>query len=268
VSTDVIDKEVALLVRIGRLQARTGQTGRGMFNDLMTRLREVVGHEAVEEALDAVGPRLAGYWTLERCKASALNYTTRSGWEFGAPSAHSIACRNKWLDECCKHMDGKAHHQWTFEECRASAMNYSTRKEWDIGDKYAYAAARYNKWLDECCGHMDAPRGRKATLEACKISALKYSTRNEWQKKDQKTHRAACKNKWLDLCCSHMVSRQSWTFERCKASARNYKTRADWKRGDRLAHGAAKSHSDWFDQCCVHMGPPRGNRHKSNKATP
>jgi superfamily II DNA or RNA helicase len=49
-----------------------------------------------------------GYWTKERCKSDAKRFKTRSGWERKSKSASSIARKNGWTEECCKHMPRRA----------------------------------------------------------------------------------------------------------------------------------------------------------------
>lgn len=44
-----------------------------------------------------------GYWTLEKCKEDALDYTTRKEWQ-NKSSGYISARRNNWIDICCNHM--------------------------------------------------------------------------------------------------------------------------------------------------------------------
>lgn len=46
----------------------------------------------------------SGYWNLENCKNDALLYVSKKQWEKASISAYLAAHRNKWLEECCKHM--------------------------------------------------------------------------------------------------------------------------------------------------------------------
>ncbi len=45
-----------------------------------------------------------GYWTLKKCKEEALKYESKNEWIKKSNSSYVIAHRNKWLDECSKHM--------------------------------------------------------------------------------------------------------------------------------------------------------------------
>jgi hypothetical protein len=154
-----------------------------------------------------------GYWNLDRCKENALKFTTRSEWEKGEVSAYSIARKNKWLDECCGHMEEiqKPNGYWNLDKCKESALKFTTRTEWMKGEGSAYNVARKNKWLDECCGHMEEIRKPNGywNLDKCKESALKFTTRKAWEKGEGGACCIARKNKWLDECCGHMTKRNA-----------------------------------------------------------
>lgn len=101
-----------------------------------------------------------GYWTLGRCKADALNYSTRADWERGNKSAKSIAERNGWMNECCQHMTRMIEHgKWTLDKCMASALRFNHKEGWRRGDVQAYGSARYHGWFDECTSHMSNAGG-------------------------------------------------------------------------------------------------------------
>ena len=68
-------------------------------------------------------------WTIEKCKASAANYSTRGDWVRGDPKAYGAAQRNYWIDQCCTHMKAQ-RETWTLTKCKASAFKYETRSEW------------------------------------------------------------------------------------------------------------------------------------------
>ena len=44
------------------------------------------------------------YWTLERCKESALQFDTKKAWVANFSGAFNAAYRNNWLSDCCSHM--------------------------------------------------------------------------------------------------------------------------------------------------------------------
>jgi hypothetical protein len=47
----------------------------------------------------------AGYWTKERCIEDAKQFNTTYDWRHqGVGHGYHIACKNGWLEECCRHM--------------------------------------------------------------------------------------------------------------------------------------------------------------------
>lgn len=51
-----------------------------------------------------------GYWTKDRCIASAKRYQTRGTWGLSEESgAYSAARRNGWYEECVAHMPERAN---------------------------------------------------------------------------------------------------------------------------------------------------------------
>ena len=150
----------------------------------------------------------SGYWTLERCKESALKYNSKMEWKSGDKSAYQTSVKNKWLDECCVHMVTKTKPSgyWNLERCKEDALKYSSKSEWCSNSGSAYASALKNGWVDECCVHMvtkTKPSGYW-TLERCKEDALKYKTRKDWAVNSVSGYLIAHKNNWILECCRHM----------------------------------------------------------------
>ena len=197
-------------------------------------------------------------WTLEKCKASASEYLSRSAWQLGDNKAYKAARRNGWLDICCEHM-ATVLEQWSLEKCKASSVEYQSRTAWQNGDSKAYHGARRNGWLDICCTHMERPsKPYKWTLDACKASAAEYQSRSAWQKGNSSAYKAARLNRWLDICCTHMerpLKPYKWTLDACKASAAEYQSRSAWQKGNSSAYKAARLNR-WLDICCTHMERP------------
>jgi hypothetical protein len=44
------------------------------------------------------------YWSFEKCVDDAKNFKSRKEWQIKSSSAYSVARKNKWIDNCCKHM--------------------------------------------------------------------------------------------------------------------------------------------------------------------
>ena len=96
----------------------------------------------------------ANYWNVkENCIEDARKYNTRTEWRKNSRSAYESARKNKWLDECCKHMVN-GNIKWTKEKCMESALKYKTKVEWEKNDNNAYSASRRNGWYYECTAHM------------------------------------------------------------------------------------------------------------------
>lgn len=90
-------------------------------------------------------------WTKEKCVQEALKYKTKKEWGINSRGSYESARKNKWIDECAKHMiTGRKARIWTFDKCKLEATKYTSRTEWaeKSGSSY-YAAVRY-KWIEQC----------------------------------------------------------------------------------------------------------------------
>ena len=156
----------------------------------------------------------SGYWTLERCKAEALKYTTITEWSKNDSGSYSAAKINKWVDECTKHMVKKITKPkgyWTLERCLEEALKYTYKKEWERNNKSSYQSARKNGWMDECTEHMVISIKKPNnywTLERCLEEALKFETRTKWAKNGSGSYQFARINNWLEECTKHMVKKK------------------------------------------------------------
>jgi predicted esterase YcpF (UPF0227 family) len=145
-----------------------------------------------------------GYWTLERCKEEALNYTTIKEWRKNNPSCYQAAMSYRFLNECTAHMS-KLHSTWTPELCLEDALKYKTRFEWQKNSQ-AYSASRRFGCYDRCVAHMveiNKPAGYW-TKERCMEEALKYTIKTQWQKKSSGSFQAAKRNSWIEEFTKHM----------------------------------------------------------------
>jgi hypothetical protein len=273
------------------------------------------GIDAVGEFDQYLPVKPAGYWTLERCKASALQYQSKSQWDTHARGAFKAASARGWLGICCAHMPEYVPvAKWTLERCKASALQYQSKNQWSKHEGGAFSKAWANGWMDICCAHM--PKyvlSVKWTFETCRESAKKFTHREAWRKGERGAYNvahekgwidsffglvspgathppgywtkdrcigvarryqsrvewsnesnssllAAIKGGWIDECCSHMTEGKKpkghWTKERCLESALKYATRADWAAKDSRAMSAAISHR-WITECCAHMEPTK-----------
>ena len=99
----------------------------------------------------------ANYWTKEKCIIDASRFKTKSEWRINSPTARSVATKNKWIKECCKHMAFIKHpnNYWTKKRCIKEALKYKTKTIFSIKNVSAYGSALRNNWIDECCKHME-----------------------------------------------------------------------------------------------------------------
>jgi predicted GIY-YIG superfamily endonuclease len=44
------------------------------------------------------------YWTKEKCAEESLKYKSKTEFKEKSPSAYTISCSNKWIDDICSHM--------------------------------------------------------------------------------------------------------------------------------------------------------------------
>lgn len=92
-----------------------------------------------------------GYWTKERCKQAAKDFSKRTDFQKGNPAAHSAAFKNDWLDEICAHMSYNEFEptKWTKQICAELAKQYKTRGNFKSNNPSAYKIALKHEWLDE-----------------------------------------------------------------------------------------------------------------------
>ena len=155
------------------------------------------------------GKKPDGHWTIDRLRADALRFETKSAWAEGSPSAYRAARIKGFFEACCAHMVGprKPVGYWTLERCKEDALRFETKSAWTAGSPAVYSAAHKQGFLEECFGHMielQKPHGYW-TLERCKEDALRFETRSDWQKGSRGAYQAAHAKGLLEECCGHMM---------------------------------------------------------------
>lgn len=95
-------------------------------------------------------------WTKEACLHEASKHTTKAQWLRESASSFKIAYRNKWFDECTKHMIS-AVKSYTLDDCKSMAKQFNRRSEWAKGHAATYSKAFRNDWIELCCEHMCKP---------------------------------------------------------------------------------------------------------------
>ena len=78
-------------------------------------------------------------WTKEAIIQEAKKYSSRKEWKSKSSGSYSIAGRNKWLDESCKHMAPYIREKrWTKKACLNEAAKYTTIKDFMKNANGAY----------------------------------------------------------------------------------------------------------------------------------
>jgi predicted GIY-YIG superfamily endonuclease len=144
------------------------------------------------------------YWTKEKCHQVALSYQYKIDFINNSNSTYSIACKNKWIDDICKHMLPK-RDIWTKEKLIIEAQKYKNNTDFYKNSNTAYNAARYHGILDDICKHMTRTKHKKWTKEEIMLEALNYSTKNEFHNKSSGAYDSAWKNGYLNEVCQHMT---------------------------------------------------------------
>ena len=163
--------------------------------------------------------QVAGYWTLELCKAEALNYKSRNEWSVGSKVSYSLAIKNGWLDECCSHMVqvNKPKGYWNDKNnCLKEALKYNSINEWVKKCKSTYSIICRKEWFNECIAHMVKPKNKPCgfwSKEECIKDALKYKTKTEWRKSGSSSYQISLKNGWYAECSTHMIDGR---LKKCK----------------------------------------------------
>lgn len=146
--------------------------------------------------------RPIGYWTLEKCKEAALQYTTKTMFAINDASAYNRAVKKKWIEDICSHMTGNYTERgfWTYDRYKEEALKYSTRHEFFSKSQCAYKTARKENKLDEVCAHMKRGipiRKIKWTYEKCKDLASVCKNGREMKMKEAGAETASRRNNWL-----------------------------------------------------------------------
>ena len=210
-------------------------TNKNKWND------EVMGHMDVNKN--------AGYWTFERCKESALKYSSLLEWRKNNETACGVAKRKGWHPELTSHMK-RAKTNWTTESCFADALKYKTPKEWR-DNSGAYQWAKINNCFNECTTHMTFRF--EWTKELCIKDALKYTTKKDW-KNNSGAYGTAQRKGWINDCCSHMIEfrHKPWTKEELIMKTQKYKSISEWQKKSSGSYDAA-TNMGCREECSAHM---------------
>ena len=151
------------------------------------------------------------YWTFDKCKSEASNYTTLKEFRINSNSAYQSTLRHGWLHIITSHMMllQKPSGYWTKNKCYEEALKYESRAYFQKGSKGAYLKAHRNSWLDDICSHMVEKKHINNYWKSkvrCHEEALLYNTKSDFQKYSSSAYNASKKYGWYDDVCSHMVA--------------------------------------------------------------
>ncbi|OQB48436.1 MAG: GIY-YIG catalytic domain protein [bacterium ADurb.Bin157] len=193
--------------------------------------------------------KINGYWTKEECLIEANKHQTRAEFSEKSPSGYSIAKRNGWLEECCKHMPvvgskvKRAIYVFEFLDNHAYVgltYNLEVRKNQHITSTnsavykhFQQTASSYKfKQLTEYLEIEEAVK-----LEAYYIE--KYG-KEGWNLLNSKSAGATGGSILI------------WNFDKCLEEALEYETRKEFKENSASAYGSARKNK-WLDEICSHM---------------
>jgi hypothetical protein len=197
--------------------------------------------------------------TFEDCLEEALKHKTVMEWIKSSATTYSKASKEKWLEECCKHMD-KQHikkidvSKITLKDCVEDASKYATKTDWERNSWSIFYYAKKNNWLNECLKKTGKIK-IDLTLEDCIKEASKYRYTYEWIKADHASFNTAKKNNWLEECAKHFILslwNRKITKQICKEEALKYNTRTEWFKSSQSTYSKA-SKEKWLEECCEHM---------------
>ena len=195
-----------------------------------------------------------GYWTKERVFEEAKKYNTKQDFKNGNSSAHSIATKNKWLDEMNWFVKPNIvyNKKWTKEKVFEEARKYNTKWEFGKGCRGAYQSALRNGWLDEMDWFEELHKPRNYwTKERVFEEARKYNTKWEFGKGCGGAYKSAYKNGWLSemnwFVKPNIVCNKKWTKERVFEEARKYQTRKILQINCNRAYNVARVNG-WLDE--------------------
>lgn len=154
----------------------------------------------------ARGKHPANYWNLERCKAAALPYNTKTEFCKGENGAYTYAWKHGILDDICGHMTIKWEKKYASKEaCRKEALKFKTRSDFAHGCDGAYTYAMRHGFLQEICSHMPHLWEEKyASKQKCLKEALKYKRRIDFANGCEGAYTYALRHGFLDEICGHM----------------------------------------------------------------
>ncbi len=246
-------------------------------------LEKCTAHMAISRVPD-------GYWTLERCKEAASNYKTKVEWRAGDRASFSAANRQKWIRECCEHMEtggmwfGPASiaeallsHDIPYEtEYRFKDDREIARRPFDFylpslnliiefhGEQHLIGWGRRD---EDAKGIQERDLFKRNWalengINFLEIKQWEVSSKEEIEKlvlaavneiSSKEGNELALKKRSLsDAESKKIKTKLKWTLEACKDEAKKYPGIKEWQIASAGSYNAAFT-KGWLEQCCTHM---------------
>lgn len=210
-------------------------------------------------------------YTKDICRLEALKYTSRGDFRHYSKKIYDIACKMKWLDEICSHMEGKVKHKagwWDdIEHCKSVALLYKTPQELLRAESGCHRQIIAKHWQNICFAHMNY-RNKEYKVDDLKRLALECKTPKEFRNKYSGAYRAAISKGIFDDICQHMPPRRKFTKsgipltnENCKLIALKFETKSDFQKYEKGRWYQYAIRHNIKDEVCSHM-QVRGNKKK------
>jgi hypothetical protein len=231
-----------------------------------------------------------GYWTLERCKEEARKYKTKAEWRLTHRGSFSKANKEKWLGQCCEHMESKglwfgpatilefliAHDIDHKVEYRFNGSPEIERRPFDFylpfynliiefhGEQHLTGWSR----RDEDARSIqvrDLFKKNWALEQGIEFLEIKqweinskediFSTIREKIQQIAKIKNCEPPKARRELTKPELLrikNRLKWTLEACVAEAQKYTTIKQWRTKSESSYQAAFK-KNWIDDCSSHM---------------
>jgi hypothetical protein len=170
--------------------ARAAAVKNGWYDEATAHMTRIVGSRSWK-------------WTKQNVLADAKKYSSNAEWR-KASKAYSMAHRQGWLDEACRHMDVQWKAKWDKAAVLDNASRFSSRSAWETGSSGAYASALRNGWYEEATAHMPMLI-ESWTKEKVLEDAKRFATRGEWFK-GSSSYSIAQINGWIEEASLHMIA--------------------------------------------------------------
>ena len=231
-----------------------------------------------------------GYWTLERCKEVARRYKTKVEWRIGDRASFSAANKQKWISECCGHMEtgglwfGPASiaetllsHDISYEsECRFKADPEIARRPFDFylpdynliiefhGEQHLIGWGRRDSDAKSIQGRDSFKRNWALVngINFLEIKQWEISSKEEIERLVLDALHEISAREGLDTSLKKRAlseaealkvrAKLKWTLNTCMDEAKKYSGIKEWQIASAGSYNAAFA-KGWLEQCCVHM---------------